>query len=80
VSALHQIQPPCNQEARRTTPAAKTSKIATEAESECHAGIRGVALILLRRGDELPGRKLRLELKAIPTRELAELIRTFAAT
>jgi hypothetical protein len=69
------------------TPSAETSKIATETESECSAGIRGVALVQLRRGDELPGRsriaarcKLRLELKAIPTRELAELIRTFAAS
>jgi hypothetical protein len=47
---------------------------------ELLAGTTGAAASCLVEVESPRGSKLRLELKAIPTRELAELIRAFAAS
>ena len=71
---------PSRQPRPRRLPAKRRAGSALPAFVELLSSSSGAATSCLVEVESRQGGKLRLELKAIPTRELAELIRTFAAT
>jgi hypothetical protein len=72
------LQPQRHRRARRLPPKQRAN--ALPAFVELLASSSGAATSCLVEVESPRGAKLRLELKAIPTRELAELIRAFAAS